>query len=58
MPNDRSLAPLLEALALGSDADVVLVDQFETVFLDNRNALEVAPSATHWSSEQQRAVSP
>ena len=42
VPSDQSLAPLMEALASGSDADVVLVDQFETVFLDDRNALEVA----------------
>ena len=42
VPSDQSLAPLMEALASDSDADVVLVDQFETVFLDDRNALEVA----------------
>ena len=58
MPSDGSLAPLLEALASGPTADVVLIDQFETVFLTIGTRRRWPRSATHWSSEQRRAVSP
>jgi WD40 repeat protein/DNA-binding SARP family transcriptional activator len=42
LPGGGSLVSLLKELASDSDTDVVLVDQFETVFVEDRAAVEVA----------------